>query len=91
MARQTTQSMRKSCELVILRGLPGSGKTTCAMKHFPNHVYLSADTHMLDEKGVYEYDSSRASDVHFIIPRSIQNLASKGNNIVVANTFVNPW
>ena len=50
-------------ELVIVRGVPGSGKTTFAQDKFTNHVYLSTDEYFTED-GEYKYDQKKLNDAH---------------------------
>lgn len=50
-------------ELVIVRGAPGSGKSTFAKNQFPNHkVFATDDFFMVD--GVYKYDKTKIGENH---------------------------
>ena len=47
-------------EIVLIRGVPGSGKTTMAKTKFPNHVLCEADqffTHL--GTGMYKFDPAK--------------------------------
>ena len=54
-------------KVVILSGVPGSGKSTYAKglltKH-PSAVICSADNYFIDKDGDYHFDPSRLSDAH---------------------------
>jgi len=76
-------------ELVIIRGLPGAGKTTYAKKYFPTYVYLDADMYHTQPNGEYVFDMSKIVAAHsWCKDQMIKNL-QEGNNVVVANTFIN--
>ena len=74
-------------ELVIIRGLPGSGKTTMAKTLFPdNYVHCEADDfHYLD--GVYTFKLKEASVAHAFCQFKAFNGMLHGHNVVVSNTF----
>ncbi len=80
------------CEIILLRGVPGSGKTTCAKEKYPNHVLCEADEFFIDSKtGYYKYIPERIADAHeYCYNKVIENI-EKGNDVVVANTFVHLW
>lgn len=75
-------------QLVLIRGLPGSGKSTCAKNHYPDHVLFEADQYFVDKYGVYKYDINYIAMAHdWCFYNTIDTLKS-GQNVVVANTFV---
>ena len=77
-------------KLVIIRGIPGSGKTTLAKESYSNFVLCEADQFFETENG-YEYDRNKIKDAHaFCLDKVKQNL-EKGKDVVVANTFVKLW
>ena len=51
-------------QLVLLRGIPGAGKTTYASKAFPRARILSTDRYFKRPDGTYRFDASRLSEVH---------------------------
>jgi len=50
--------------LILLRGLPGSGKSSFAEFMWTKHVIFEADTYFYDEDGNYNFDSSKLSEAH---------------------------
>lgn len=77
-------------KLVIIRGIPGSGKTTLAKESYYDFVLCEADQYFETENG-YEYDRNKIKDAHaFCLDKVKQNL-EKGKDVVVANTFVKLW
>jgi predicted kinase len=79
--------------LVILRGLPGSGKSTFAQKLVDTlgFVHLEADRHFVDATGRYRFDLARASDCHSVCQRDADEALRTGARVVVANTHVRLW
>lgn len=84
-------------DLILLRGVPGCGKTTlgrtilkCLSTDEPD--VISADDFFIDEKGNYNFDGLRLKEAHI---QSEQRCADKMKNeilrIVVANTFTQEW
>ena len=74
-------------ELVLIRGIPGSGKSTMASvlvmigyEHFEADMYFEVD-------GVYKYDSSRIREAHAWCQLMTQQALRRGSNVVVSNTF----
>jgi predicted kinase len=72
-------------ELVLIRGLPGSGKSTMA-RAMTGFVHLEADMHMMIN-GVYQYDASKVADSHNQCKAQVREALGTGHNVVVSNTF----
>ena len=77
--------------LVLIRGLPGSGKSTMARVKYPNHIHLEADMYFEDAQGNYNYDRSKLKQAHEWCYVTARNLLQLGKPVVVANTFVRKW
>jgi predicted kinase len=77
-------------KLIIIRGLPGSGKTTLAQTI--SLVHYEADQFFMQANGVYEYDKEKIKDAHEWCQKkteyAMRHLVSP---IVVSNTFVKRW
>ena len=76
--------------LYLIRGIPGSGKTTLAvnlcmsMKHPP--VLLEADKYFINASGVYEFDASKLGYAHeYCYTHALLNLL-QGSDVIVSNT-----
>lgn len=78
-------------KLIIIRGLPGSGKTTIA-KSVPNAVICEADSYMIDSfTGNYRFDPNKLRDCHRLcLERARQALEAK-RTVVVSNTSIRLW
>lgn len=50
--------------VTIMRGIPGSGKSTYIKYHIPDAYVCSADDHMINSVGVYEFDRKRLGAAH---------------------------
>lgn len=79
-------------KLVIIRGLPGAGKSTLAKKiceqhNFEPHFYEEADKYMVDKNGEYEFNPSRLSYCHSSCLTKTMDKISYYGFAVVANTF----
>ena len=76
-------------ELIIIRGLPGSGKTTFARKL--GHNYYEADQFFTHD-GMYEYDKDKISEAHaWCQMQVLTDMHKQMGTVVVANTFVKRW
>lgn len=75
--------------LTLIRGLPGSGKTTFA-KTF-RVVHLEADMYFTDPQGNYNFDPLLLKDAHLWCLQQSELHIKNGENVVVANTFVRQW
>lgn len=73
-------------ELIIIRGLPGSGKTTYAKTKFPNHKYICADDYF-ERNGAYRFDLDYVKDAHEWCLERTRQCLKNSENCVVCNTF----
>ena len=76
--------------LIIIRGIPGSGKSTMA-KNAKNFVHYEADMFFIDENGNYKYDPDKIKQAHEWCKYSVFFSLKEGSNVVVSNTFIQPW
>lgn len=85
-------------DLILLRGLPGCGKTTLGevIMFLPgsndqNNV-ISADDFFLDKNGVYNFDPKKLKEAHNdCLLRCVERMKNQLAKIVVANTFTQEW
>lgn len=80
--------------LYLIRGLPGSGKSTFADKMLSAgvvDVVLSADDFMVDAEGSYHFRPQRLSEVHRKCQHATRRHLRVGHRVAVANTFVKRW
>ena len=84
---QATTATNGVAQLIVIRGLPGSGKTTMAgvlakidYKHFEADMFFEVD-------GTYRYDATRIRDAHAWCQRMTRDALARGENVVVSNTF----
>ena len=77
--------------LVLIRGLPGSGKTTLAKK-FAQLGYLHAEADMFFIRdGVYKFDQANLGMAHNYCRMFVESALALGYNVVVSNTFVSDY
>lgn len=74
-------------ELILIRGLPGSGKSTMArtlvsegFHHFEADMFFEVDGH-------YQYDATRIRDAHNWCQNMARQALAAGKRVVVSNTF----
>lgn len=75
--------------LVLVRGLPGSGKSTIAkgmtgFKHFETDQFFITN-------GMYTFDRALIKDAHAWCQAQVRKALAEGTNVVVSNTFVKLW
>ena len=74
--------------LTIVRGLPGSGKSTYAKKI--GCVHFEADMfHFVD--GVYRWSGDRVKQAHAWCYDMVTETLKRGVDVVVSNTFTQYW
>jgi len=83
-------------DLILLRGLPGSGKTTLGevILQLPNNQLkpLSADDYFTDKDGNYNFDFTKLKEAHNDCQQRCANLMQHDVvKIVVSNTFTQEW
>lgn len=72
-------------ELVLVRGLPGSGKSTIA-RNMEGYIHIEADMYFVRKNG-YQYDPSKIKDAHAWCQKRAKDALSINKNVVVSNTF----
>jgi len=89
--------------LILLRGLPGSGKSTLGkyLASGSGSTYFEADQYFVDDMGVYNFDASKLRQAHQWCKNEVQYAMSYGHRgsyisepmalIVVSNTFTQKW
>lgn len=79
--------------LILVRGLPGSGKSTYAREFAikNNFVHMEADLYFLDEHGVYRFDPSKLKEAHKWCQDRTSAILYRGHSVIVSNTFTQHW
>lgn len=84
-------------DLILLRGVPGSGKTTLGnVILFSNQSniqdVLSADNFFINEKEEYVFDFNKLKEAHNDCQvKCAERMRNQFSKIVVANTFTQEW
>jgi predicted kinase len=73
--------------LYIIRGLPGSGKTTYAKIHYPNTFHIEADMFHV-RGGEYLFELRRLGMAHELCMNIVGEVLRTGADAVVSNTFI---
>ena len=83
--------------LYIVRGLPGSGKSTFARSIAKSYQIFEADQFFM-KKGEYNFDPTKLKEAHQDCKQRVANRMRENlfnsiffNNIVVSNTFTQEW
>ena len=78
-------------KVIIMRGLPGSGKSTYIKNNFPNALVCSAD-HFFEKDGEYNFNPAKLPDAHKACMRTfIKYLSAEAPLIIVDNTNTQLW
>lgn len=80
--------------LYIVRGLPGSGKSTFAQRLLIFNIvdhYFEADQWMVDAYGNYEFDVSKLGHCHEECKSHTLQALESGRDVAVSNTFTRIW
>jgi len=75
-------------ELFLLRGLPGSGKTTLAKSIEGMHI--EADKYFMDGDE-YKFDASKLKEAHAWCQNAVKVWMGSQDKIIVSNTFTQAW
>lgn len=80
-----------SGELVLIRGLPGSGKSTMAKTlALVGYEHYEADQ-FFEVDGQYRFDASRLAEAHVWCLERVKSALKRNRRCVVANTFSRKW
>lgn len=76
-------------ELLIVRGIPGVGKSTYARAYVDEHSYthLEGDMYFVGADGVYRFDYDKLGEAHAWCRAECEAAMQRRENIVVSNTF----
>lgn len=75
--------------MYIIRGLPGTGKTTLGETLCPGRCYAADDYFYQD--GEYRFDPSLLGEAHASCQARVRAALEGGKDVAVANTFTQEW
>ncbi|XP_073197671.1 NEDD4-binding protein 2-like 1 isoform X2 [Lepidochelys kempii] len=94
-ARAQPRRRRFSKRLYLLRGLPGSGKTTRARqlkREFPGAVILSTDDFFFTEDGTYVFSPDCLDEAHVWNQKRAHKAMKNGKSpVIIDNTNIHAW
>jgi predicted kinase len=95
--KQNVKEEKIMKNLYIVRGLPGSGKSTFARSIAKSYQVFEADQYFM-KKGKYNFDPTKLKDAHNDCKNRVSRRMRKNlfnsiffSNIVVSNTFTQDW
>ena len=84
--------------LFLVRGLPGSGKSTFATHIWNDYAVCEADKFFYDKEGNYNFDGTKLKEAHAWCKNEVETrMIDHQNNqqyypeIAVSNTFTQEW
>lgn len=78
--------------LALVRGIPGSGKTTLATEVLDAELDVDSDRYFEDDNGNYNFDASKLGDAHNWCRGTVEDAMENGvQSIAVHNTFTEQW
>jgi predicted kinase len=84
--------------LFLVRGLPGSGKTSFASAIWNDYAVFEADKFFYDKEGNYNFDPSKLKEAHAWCKNEVESKMIEHQNnqqyypeIAVSNTFTQEW
>jgi 2',3'-cyclic-nucleotide 3'-phosphodiesterase/NEDD4-binding protein 2 len=84
--------------LFLVRGLPGSGKTTFATAIWNDYAVCEADKFFYDKEGNYNFDPTKLKEAHAWCKNEVESKMIEHQNnqqyypeIAVSNTFTQEW
>ena len=85
---------KPNLSITLVRGLPGSGKTSFARAMTANLArtsFVEADQYFVDPAGNYEFKQAWLPEAHADCRQRTINLLGHQTSVLVANTFSQNW
>lgn len=75
--------------LMLIRGLPGSGKSTVAKMLTEGNrlIHLETDMYFTHSDGTYHFDASKLGEAHQWCQNHTRRCLQQGYSVIVSNTF----
>lgn len=76
--------------IVLVRGLPGSGKTTFCyewISHYPQYIHIELDHFRYNSEGVYEFNYATNYSIVDKFHKSVKELLKNGAFVIVSGVF----
>lgn len=87
--------MNTNQSLTLIRGIPGSGKSTFAKQLQdllpPLCFIVEADQFLTDSNGTYKYDPSLVKEAHKWCQERTNGILKLKHSVIVSNTFIRKW
>jgi predicted kinase len=85
-------------QLLLIRGLPGAGKSSFANFVWSDYAICEADKFFYDKEGKYNFDATKLKEAHEWCRNQVETRMKDNQakpqyypEIVVANTFTQEW
>lgn len=97
---ETLNWIRSNLVMFVMRGLPGSGKSTIVSKlkevygenDLNDFVICSADQYFLQNDGSYKFDSTNLKEAHLYCQnKARESVNNRTSTVVIDNTNVMKW
>lgn len=77
--------------VIIMRGVPGSGKSTYARQYFPRAFLVSADLYHTDELGNYNWKGENVAAAHSWAKKQFKEALERGEALVLVDNTNTEW
>jgi len=72
--------------VIVMRGVPGSGKSHWAQSLTGSKVVVSADHHFINSDGEYEFDPAKLADAHnACLRRFLEELQNQNTELLIVD------